>query len=344
MFCIFDQSICGNNNESWKFTMKEELVSIIFPVYNVEDFVKASLQSVVNQSYENIEIICIDDGSTDSSADIVQIIADRDKRIKSIHQQNLGLSGARNTGLNYCTGNYIVFLDSDDVLHPDFINILMTQLKDNKVKLVMCAFKKETEPTIVFSTSNEGELEIIERDAALKRMLLGEWWSAWAKLYHRSIFSTLRFPEGRNNEDYAIMVQILEQCPQVVYVHEELYYYLTRPNSITTSVLNIKKFDEVQNGIDVLEYVKKNHPQLQREAEFNLGASLMKLILETDLSKHKIFSEKNKEMLGVLRASYASFRGNKYFTYKQKVIMFVQKYAQNNLRVMLSKFYVKYKS
>lgn len=318
--------------------MQEPLISIIFPMYNVERFVKKSLESVMQQSYQNIEIIIVNDGSTDNGFEICEELAKSDSRIILLEQKNQGLSAARNTGIDYANGDYLMFVDSDDWLHKDIISILYKDILDNNVELAMCSFKKVNKNYTENNIEKKG-LEVISPKSAIQRMLLGEWWSAWAKLYKKNIFKALRFPVGRNNEDYAILVKVFEQCNQVSYNHIELYYYLTRENSITTSNLNERKFDEVQNGIEVLEYVKLKFPEFSNEAERNLGASLIKLIIQIDFDKSGNFLYKQPELLGLLKKHFSSLMSNQYIPKKQKVFLFVMYYFNDYFRKLFLKIY-----
>lgn len=298
------------------------LISVIVPVYNVEAFVERSLKSILNQTYKNLEIIIINDGSTDKSFEICKKVAERDARIVLLEQINQGLSAARNTGISNAKGEYYMFVDSDDWLSENIIEFLLSEVIKFNVKLAMCGYQKmkqqEIEKVEVLKNS-----ETINSDAAIERMLLGEWWSAWAKLFHKSIFEKLRFPHGRTIEDYAILVQILEQCPKVSYNSAQLYFYYTREDSITTKPLNERNFDEILNSVDVVSYVQKNHPQFYRQAERNLGASLIKLILNIYSDKSEKFRNKSPWLMPILKKHSPSLQKNPFLPNKQKFIVWI---------------------
>lgn len=324
--------------------MQQSLISIVFPMYNVERFVKKSLESIVNQSYENIEIIIVNDGSTDEGVRICRDFAIKDPRIILIEQENQGLSAARNTGLNRAKGAYVMFVDSDDWIHRDMITILYQDLVANDVEVAMCGYKKVREGDSGVSIIENKNLEVISSKEAIQRMLLGEWWSACMKLYHYSVFKNLRFPVGRNNEDYAILVQVFEQCKQISYNPTALYNYLTREDSITTKPLNERSFDEVVNGKEVLEYVKEKFPQFSKEAERNLGASLIKLIMQIDLDQSGNYRDKQLELLDLLNNHYSSFVKNPFIPKRQKVFLFVMCYFNSYFRKLFLKIYQSYNS
>lgn len=298
----------------------QPLISVIVPVYNVEAFVERSLRSIIGQTYANLEIIVVNDGSTDRSFEICKKIAKEDRRIFLLEQENQGLSAARNTGIARSKGEYIMFVDSDDWLSPNMIEFLFTEIKKYDVKLAMCGFQKVKDEANV-KLPKIDKTEVISSGNAIERMLLGEWWSACMKLYSSEIFRKVRFPEGRTFEDYAVMVKILEQCEKVTYNSAPLYFYLTREGSITTKPLNPRNFDEILNSVEVLDYVKKNHPQYYRQAERNLGASLIKLILKIYQDKSGKFDEKLGWLLPILNEHKKTLLKNPYLPSKQKLIV-----------------------
>lgn len=288
----------------------QPLVSIIVPVYNVEEYLPACLESIQRQDYHNIEIIIVNDGSTDNSASICDKSAAADDRIKVIHQENGGLSAARNAGIGRATGDYIVFVDSDDLMHPSYISVLLSVLSESGCKLAMCDIQRfHDAPEIVTIPENTSK-EILTSRQTIQRFLQGEWWSAWAKMYRSDLFKTVRFPVGRNNEDYAILTRVFEQCDKVVYLHCPLYFYRHRPGSITKSSLNDHSFDEIDNCVDVLEYVAQKHPEFYAEAEANLAYSLEKLYRELHTVQAPQYSHRFQQILTLYKKHGSSFLKN----------------------------------
>ena len=218
------------------------LVSVIVPVYNVEPYLREALDSVVNQTYKDLEIIIVDDGSTDGSADICEEYADSDPRIKLIHQSNKGLSGARNTGLDNATGDFVAFVDSDDSISPSFVETLVSALisSDSSIAICRCSViyasgsMNGVAASSVFPTISNG---IYERADAI-RLLIEEKMSfnACNKLFKRELFSGVRFPEGHVYEDAFPCVKLFDKAERVVLVDESLYNYWRRTGSITASV------------------------------------------------------------------------------------------------------------
>lgn len=254
---------------------KPFLVSVIVPVYNVAPYLERCIDSICHQSYADLDIILVDDGSTDGSSLICDRLAEADDRICVIHQANGGLSAARNAGIESAIGEFLTFVDSDDWIHPRFVETLLNIAIDKDCELVMCGFR-QCKNKIGFE-SPDSPVDVLERNDAIPRMLKGEWISAWAKIYRRSLFDGFLFPEGRNNEDYAILLFIFERCNKIGYIPDALYFYYIRPGSITRSKLNDHSFDEFINCQEVWHYCQNKYPQWESFALFNLTASIIKL-------------------------------------------------------------------
>lgn len=208
-----------------------ELVSVIVPVYNVEEYVDECIYSIVSQSYSDLEILIVDDGSMDSSGKICDKWGERDSRIKVIHQQNQGLSGARNAAIDICTGEWITFVDSDDVIGQDYVKILLELAKKYKVKISQCLSEKiqyigveetDTEETVI------GSVQFLLSD---KYQTM-----AWGKIYKKELFETIRYPYGKIHEDVAVTYRLVYETGYVAYTTRKLYFnHPPRPNSINAS-------------------------------------------------------------------------------------------------------------
>lgn len=227
----------------------EELITIIVPVYKVEDYLDKCVNSLLNQTYKNLEIILVDDGSPDRCGEMCDEYAKIDNRVKVIHKENGGLSDARNAGIEVANGQYLAFLDSDDWVHEEFVEKLYRLIKETESNLAICNFVKTSGEDITpdFSDVEIHELSNIE---ALEK-LAGEFYLqfvvAWGKLYHKDLFDLVRYPVGKVHEDEYVAHKILYKTNKVVYTTEQLVYYRQRQDSITGSGYKIK------NRIDALE-------------------------------------------------------------------------------------------
>lgn len=206
-----------------------ELVSVIIPVYNVEAYLNQCINSVLNQTYSNLDVILIDDGSTDCSGGICDVFAKNDKRVTVIHQKNRGLAGARNTGLSVCRGEYITFVDSDDYLPENAIELLMKILDKENAEIVegkmCCVARKET--TAISQIHNCTGRCALELDIPRT--------TAPGKIYAASLWNDVRFREGIIHEDYQLIYKVVYGVDRYVYTDYVIYYINERIGSITRS-------------------------------------------------------------------------------------------------------------
>ncbi|OJH47577.1 glycosyltransferase family 2 protein [Lactococcus lactis] len=235
-----------------------ELISVIVPVYNVKEYLEECIRSIINQTYENLEIILVDDGSTDGSSEICDEYAARDKRIRIIHKENGGLSSARNVGINHANGLYISFVDSDDWLELDLYKILYGAIKATNADIAACGRYLASESGKLKMHCSD-EQRIYSRKEALKEIFqLGSIdVAAWDKLYHRSVIEEIRFPEGEINEDTAVVYEVFNNVKKLVHVGCPLYNYRVRIGSITKSGYS-QKFDVV------FEHCKKLYRDIEK--------------------------------------------------------------------------------
>lgn len=301
--------------------MKEELplISVIVPVYNVESYIYRCIDSILNQTYVNLEIILVDDGSPDNCGHICDEYAQKDNRIIVIHQSNGGLSAARNAGLNKCTGKYIGFVDSDDCIHPEMYERLYKDICKYQVRLAFCHpnMCRGTIPVVDENLPSECRNK---EYVILKSMTEQIWWSAWTKLYERSLFDNIRYPEGKTNEDYAITMYIYDMCDRIVVNYNKLYNYCIRENSICTSPLNLNKFDQIDNTLEVMLYMSDKHPGWKQAAESVFFTTLIKLLGMTIENTEKKYNQKKREVFHYIKTYYASIMSNPYVLFKQKIM------------------------
>lgn len=218
---------------------KQELISVIVPVYNVELYLEYCLDSIVNQTYPNLEILLINDGSTDRSGKICEEYAQKDERIRVIHQKNAGLSAARNTGLDQMTGDYVTFVDSDDAINQNFIFDCYVQIKKYNIDIVMTSYYRFMQDTMEFlfhSTETTERVKFFSQDDVLRKLNKEPMTVvSWAKLFKASIFSDIRYPVGIIHEDEYIAHKLYLKTDKVLLLNHTYYMYRIREGSITTS-------------------------------------------------------------------------------------------------------------
>ncbi len=238
------------------------LISIIIPVYNVEQYLPQCLDSVFNQTYSNLEIILVNDGSTDRCPEICEAYAARDSRIKVIHKSNGGLSDARNAGIRVATGQYIAFLDSDDLLAPIFLKKLLHELTENDADIVECNFFS-FEKDVDFNHNQTHNVKIYDTETALKLVMEGILGGVvWNKLYRKELAVKTLFPLNKINEDEFWTYKVFAKAERVVKISDTLYFYRQQPTSIMGSSYSLRRLDGVEAHEKRIQFIHKHFPAL----------------------------------------------------------------------------------
>lgn len=216
------------------------MISVIIPIYKVEAYLEKCIESVRSQTYKDIEIILVDDGSPDNCGAVCDRYQKMDERIKVLHKENGGLSDARNKGLDIATGEYVLFVDSDDFIHPNMIELLYCSLQETDADISVCGFKTVSEEYKISFDSGvkQGKREVFEGQEVMNQLQHKNLLTvvAWNKLYKRKLFADIRYPKGKIHEDEFLTHQILHLCERTVYISQELYYYVKREESITGQI------------------------------------------------------------------------------------------------------------
>ena len=239
------------------------LVSIIVPVFNVEKYLEECLDSILNQTYENIEVILVDDGSTDSSGKICDEYLKKDSRIKVFHKTNGGLSDARNYGVENSNGEYIIFVDSDDYLSKYTLEFSIKEIKDAAADILVFAIKREKEEKEIL----EYKKNIFNREEGIIELFKGNLYrfSAWGKIYKTSIVKKYKFPEGKIHEDQATTYKYFLDANKIAYIDYVGYIYYKRENSILTKKYNIKRLDSFSNWQEIVENMKNENFSIKKQ-------------------------------------------------------------------------------
>lgn len=279
--------------------MDEPLISIIVPIYNVEQYLDKCITSIVNQTYKNLEIILVDDGSTDKCSNISDKWALDDNRIKVIHKENGGLSDARNTGLEIATGKYIGFVDSDDFISKYFVEILYKNLVNTQSDLIQCSHLTVDEDYLgVEELINENlSIKIYNTKEALGLLIEEERINqvVWNKLYKKELLQEIHFEYNKLNEDEFFTYQIFAKCKKISYVDLPLYYYLIRNQSIMRKQYSIKRLDGLEAKFLRYEFLKENYYDLGSLAKKNLIFFIIycyQMVLTINNKKEKKQAEK----------------------------------------------------
>lgn len=274
--------------------MESDLISVIIPVYNVENYVGRCIESLLKQSYSNIELLIIDDGSTDNSSQICKKYASRCNKIRLFHKQNGGLSDARNFGLKYAAGNYITFIDSDDFVHTKFLELLLYGLKRNETLASFCSYEEIFSDEFSLTNNNDLDVEFskVSSEWLMSKLINQQsFTSAWGKLFRKEIFINQRFPVGLIYEDMYVMPKIFHDIGKAAYSSSKLYFYNQVGTSITRSSMTYKKLIDFQSAVNYWgKFIAEQYPQLKE----NLSAKLMCDYLQLYAYSTNTFSEKHK--------------------------------------------------
>lgn len=284
---------------------EKDKISIIVPVYNVEEFLPRCVKSILKQSYKNIEILLIDDGSTDESGTLCDNYANNNTNIKVYHKKNGGLSDARNYGIEKATGKYIAFIDSDDYVAEDYCKILYNNLIKYEADISICSFVKtdgkndnigEIKEQIKTYTGIDKQKNILNHMNTITTV-------AWNKLYRKEIWNNLRYPKGKINEDEFVVHYLMYKAKKVVYTNMILYYYYQRSNSIMKKKFSSERFDVIDAFQDRWQFYKKHEEY--KELEGRAYCLYMKMIISNYiLSKKNNLHDDQKKLLERYKKEY----------------------------------------
>lgn len=284
-----------------------ELISVIVPIYKVEKYLNNCVKSIQNQTYKNLEIILVDDGSPDSCPELCDKAAEVDERIKVIHKVNGGLSDARNAGIDVATGDFITFVDSDDFLLDDMIETLYCLSEEYDADFVMCKKMDCGDDDIIDTIvprSGPSKIKVFkgrEKMAAYLKTNQIET-TAWKKLYKRNLLDDLRFPKGKLHEDAFTTYKLVDAASKIVVTNKVGYVYRNNPQSIMNSGFSLNRLHSIEAKEEQLNFIEEKYPELRKFAcaeviyacNFCLREMAKKDFLEKDI----------EEMLQVLYRKY----------------------------------------
>ena len=237
------------------------LISVIVPVYNVKDYLEKCVDSILNQTYSKLEVLLVDDGSTDGSGLICEALANKDHRIKVIHQENGGLSAARNAGLDIATGDYIAFVDSDDYINNTMYDDLLTALNDSNADIAICGIRYiDEEDNVLFDISLDELFEVEDKKEKYSQLQEHDILIVVQcnKLYKREIFRDIRYPVGRIHEDVYVAHRELYNANKIIFIPGEYYNYVQRTGSIMNKDESISQIIDAINGYEErIDFFKK---------------------------------------------------------------------------------------
>lgn len=250
--------------------MERELITVVVPIYNVENYIEKCLHSILEQSYNNLEILIIDDGSTDKSIELCEKLLKKDGRIKIFHKENSGPADTRNYGISKANGKYIMFIDSDDYIQKDLIEVLYENLIRYNVSISSCGYIKvinDNKPKNIISKNNRKDIILETEKDKIQELLLekitGNY--VWNKLYTKELFNDIKFKYGIKFEDMEIMYRLFMKADKISLTNYNGYFYRQRSNNIMSTLDENAVIDLYNVTNERYEYIKDNIPELQDE-------------------------------------------------------------------------------
>lgn len=306
------------------------LISIIVPVYNCENYLSRCIESIINQTYKNIEIILVNDGSTDSSGAICLNYQASDNRIVYLHQENRGQSSARNAGLDVSKGEYIGFADSDDYLQPDMIEQMYLCALKHNADMVACNHHQELESGERLLTESSEVSQIFNSSQAMKSMFIDNKISAavWDKLFSRNLIQEIRFPVGYVCEDIPFVYNCVVKAKKIVRIDLPLYVYIIRAGSVSRVVYSPRNAGMYIYPKEILIDVRKKYKENIREAEYYCFRGLLVLFFRfyKSHSKDKSIKDFKKDFYRFLpKIMFNKYLPGKYKLFAVAVFLHIQK-------------------
>lgn len=297
-----------------------KLITVIIPVYKVEEYLEKCIKSVQDQTYTNLEIILVDDGSPDRSGRMCEAIGRTDSRIRVIHQKNMGLSGARNSALDIMQGDAVTFVDSDDTVDTNMIETLVKDMEEYDADIVECQFYEVFGDRVdVFDYLGDTKVYNTEQALLIDLGSKGGSIAACGKLYRRHIFAEHRFEAGRLGEDAFAIIGSLRQANRIVIDHRPMYYYYHRNNSITTEGFSEKTLDEIEGAKRNLEIVEKEFPKAMPGAMFRYDWSYLWVLDRILLDEQWRENKHLKDIMRHIRKHFFRIIKCPYFTRNRKI-------------------------
>jgi len=309
---------------------KNYAISIIVPVYNIEAHVGKCLDSIINQTFTDFEVIVINDGSTDKSGDICDEYAKKDKRIKVVHQGKKGVSVARNEGINRATGDFIGFVDGDDYIDRTMYKKLYEACIDTGSSISICKLGREMNGEIINTNDSEYYTVKLTNEQAMKELFKGILYrfSLCNKLFDRDCFENITFPVGRIHEDLSTTYKLFAKAEQAVYLNFIGYIYVKQKESILTKSYYEKRLDAFIGWEEIIEFMRQNYPQ-----QFNIVNSCFTYscvdhiyYILNQVEDRKYRKEFLHSIQARIRTYYKDIRSNTVLSFNYKFIVLLINY------------------
>lgn|SRR5690625_2728118 len=307
--------------------MYSSKISIIVPIYNSGLFLKKSIESILNQTYNNLEIILVNDGSTDNSLEICTYYKSIDPRIRLINQENSGVSSARNAGLECATGDFIGFVDSDDYIDATMYEKMLKKAIEMEADIVECGYFTVDSKNGTKTSYPLKSQVILGKENCIKNYLSRNNTTNFNvnKLYKATLIANLRYPNYKYSEDYWFNSKVFSKCEVKVTLKDALYYYVQHDESAVRKDFDLEeRLDVIKAGIDVYNFVKKSHPVLEGYPAYYICNNIITFSMILINNKQKNTRQKIKQLRMVFKKYYKNIDSGRLK--KRKKIKFVLYY------------------
>ena len=306
---------------------KQKKISIIVPCYNVENYIDKCIESLKNQTYKNIEVIMINDGSKDNTLKVIKSSVGNDKRFKIIDQENCGIGHTRNKGISLATGDYIAFVDSDDYVELNMYEDMIDNLEKNNSDIVVCnyyKFNSKNRQKIKSGEEVEFNLSIFESPKIINNV----GYCPWNKVYKIELFNDIKYPVDKKFEDLSAVVKVFSKANKISKINSYLYNYRINENG-ETCTLNKRDLDILFIVNDVVSYLKENDNYLKIESEIELLSILQ--LQKGILSAFKVCNIKEtliyiNRVFDFLDKNFKNWRKNKIFDNEKSITKFIKQH------------------
>lgn len=293
------------------------MISVIVPVYNVEQYIVRCINSILKQTYKNFELVLIDDGSKDNSGKICDAYVAKDERIRVIHQKNGGLSAARNTGLSVMRGKYVTFIDSDDFVHEKYLEALYRLIMTSELNVSQVSFEHGTAESFS-EKSKKAEVTIFHNSRLFgdRRVKI----TAWAKLYKASLLTDIRFPVGKINEDEFFTYKAIAYAEGIAVSTEKLYYYYSRPGSIMHTKKYAVRMDFREAYQQRIAFFEERNDSVAVDLSYKEYAIRLMLAI----ASHMTYSDNPNDVEQLLKdfqSAYKSISNKKLINTKERIML-----------------------
>lgn len=314
------------------------MITVIVPVYNVQKYLERCVKSLLKQKYKDLEIILVDDGSTDLSGKMCDEYAERYSQIRVIHKENGGLSSARNAGIEQAKGEFLSFIDSDDWVSEEYFSYLYTLMQQNEADISECDFKYIDDGGKLYNSPHDnGECIVYTAKQAIKNLLLGNYivTSATGKLYRRELFFQLRYPEGEIYEDISVTYEAILRSKKVAFGCRAHYYYYLRSGSISNSAFSPKRMEAMQHLQYAVGKVNETYPDMKRETQVALFRMAFAIWGEIEPSTdNKVYL---KEMQRCVKESRMSVICSPKTSFKWKIKAIISFFGSHAVRYVIGR-------